>query len=73
MRITGAVEPATVSGCDVERDPIPYALETDWPVGAAGFETLQTGFAKTLSSGREHAHLACEVIVPSLNEVPDNR
>jgi hypothetical protein len=22
-----------------ERDPIPYALETDWPVGAAGFET----------------------------------
>ena len=24
----------------VERDPIPYALETDWPVGAAGFEPL---------------------------------
>jgi hypothetical protein len=23
-----------------ERDPIPYALETDWPVGAAGFEPL---------------------------------
>ncbi len=22
------------------RDPIPYALETDWPVGAAGFEPL---------------------------------
>jgi hypothetical protein len=21
-----------------ERDPIPYALETDWPVGAAGVE-----------------------------------
>ena len=21
-----------------ERDPIPYALETDWPVEAAGFE-----------------------------------
>ena len=21
-------------------DPIPYALETDWPVGAAGFEPL---------------------------------
>ncbi len=21
-----------------ERDPISYALETDWPVGAAGFE-----------------------------------
>jgi hypothetical protein len=24
----------------VTRDPIPYALETDWPVGAAGFEPL---------------------------------
>src|SRR5262245_12374684 len=23
-----------------EHDPIPYALETDWPVGAAGLETL---------------------------------
>jgi hypothetical protein len=23
-----------------ERDPIPDALETDWPVGAAGFEPL---------------------------------
>ena len=23
-----------------ERDLIPYALETDWPVGAAGFEPL---------------------------------
>src|SRR6476469_1174145 len=23
-----------------ERDPIPYALETDWPVGAGGFEPL---------------------------------
>jgi hypothetical protein len=22
------------------REPIPYALETDWPVGAAGFEPL---------------------------------
>ncbi len=22
------------------RDPISYALETDWPVGAAGFEPL---------------------------------
>ena len=26
-----------------ERDPIPYALETDWPVGAAGFEPLHLG------------------------------
>ncbi len=25
------------------RDPIPYALETDWPVGAAGFEPLHIG------------------------------
>jgi hypothetical protein len=23
-----------------ERDPIPYALETDWLAGAAGFEPL---------------------------------
>jgi hypothetical protein len=23
-----------------KRDPIPYALETDWPVGARGFEPL---------------------------------
>jgi hypothetical protein len=23
-----------------ERDPIPYALETDWPVGAVGLEPL---------------------------------
>src|SRR3954449_12835443 len=27
-------------GWQCERDPIPYALETDWPVGAAGFEPL---------------------------------
>ena len=26
-----------------ERDPIPYALETDWPVGAAGFEPPHSG------------------------------
>jgi hypothetical protein len=24
-----------------KRDPIPYALETDWPVGARGFEPLR--------------------------------
>jgi hypothetical protein len=23
-----------------KRDPIPYALETDWPLGVAGFEPL---------------------------------
>ena len=26
-----------------ERDPIPYALETDWPVEAGGFEPLHFG------------------------------
>ncbi len=44
-----------------ERDPIPYALETDWPVGAAGFEPLhiESEFAKTPSrgAGLELAHL----------------
>jgi hypothetical protein len=32
------------------RDPIPYALETDWPVGAAGFEPLhlRTGIRQVL-------------------------
>jgi hypothetical protein len=25
------------------RDPIPHALETDWLVGAAGFEPLHRG------------------------------
>jgi hypothetical protein len=36
-----------------ERDPISYALETDWPVGAAGFEPLhiRIGTTKTLSLG----------------------
>jgi hypothetical protein len=36
-----------------KRDPIPYALETDWPVGAAGLEPLhlRSQFAKTLSQG----------------------
>jgi hypothetical protein len=34
---------------------IPYALDSDWPVGAAGFEPLhlKIGIAKSLSSGRE--------------------
>ena len=38
-----------------ERDPIPYALDSDWPVGAGEFEPLhlKIGIAKTLSSGRE--------------------
>ncbi len=28
-----------------ERDPIPYALDTEWPVGAAGFEPLHFGIS----------------------------
>jgi hypothetical protein len=41
------------------RDPIPYALETDWPLEAAGFETLhlESELAKTLSLGREDSNL----------------
>ena len=27
-------------GAHFERDPIPYALDIDWPVGAGGFEPL---------------------------------
>ncbi len=36
-----------------ERDPIPYALETDCPLGAAGFEPLHLmrSCAKTLRLG----------------------
>src|SRR3954451_3710185 len=37
----------------LERDPISYALETDWPAGAAGFEPLHLGCnsPKTPSQG----------------------
>ncbi len=38
-----------------ERDPIPYALETDWPVGAAGFEPLHSGIE--IRQGFETLHL----------------
>ena len=52
------------------RDPIPYALETDWPVEAGGFEPLhlRIEFAKTLRSGREHSNvrISIEVVVPHL-------
>jgi hypothetical protein len=36
-----------------ERDLIPYALETDWPVGAGGFEPLhfRIGISRRLSAG----------------------
>jgi hypothetical protein len=45
-----------------ERDPIPYALETDWPVGAAGFEALHLrigiGPDSQFGAGESnHAHL----------------
>ena len=32
--------PPGVAARHFERDPIPYALENDWPVGAAGFEDV---------------------------------
>ncbi len=51
-----------------KRDPIPYALEADWLVGAAGFEPLhlRIKFAKTLSSGREKSNMriSSKVVVP---------
>src|SRR5258705_12790019 len=42
-----------------ERDPIPYALETDWPAGAAGFEPLHLGLqlAQDSRPGREDSNL----------------
>jgi hypothetical protein len=51
-----------------ERDPIPYALETDWPVGVAGFEPLhlRIGFAKTLRVGLEDSNLCISKSIPLL-------
>ena len=42
-----------------KRDPIPYALETDWPVGAAGFEPLHSGIEIRQDSqpGRQDSNL----------------
>jgi hypothetical protein len=53
-----APAPAQVSR-HFERDPIPYALETDWPVGAAGFEPLHLGLqlAQDSQPGREDSNL----------------
>jgi hypothetical protein len=47
-----------------ERDPIPYALETDWPLGAAGFEPLHFRIgiredSQPGAAGFEHTHLNC--------------
>ena len=42
-----------------ERDPIPYALETDWPVGAGGFEPLHVriGIRQDSQPGRRDSNL----------------
>jgi hypothetical protein len=54
------------------RDPIPYALETDWPVEAAGFEPLhlRSEFTKTLSLADrlELAHLGWQVREPPFSK-----
>jgi hypothetical protein len=34
------LEGSTTISWHFERNPIPYALKTDWPVEAAGFEPL---------------------------------
>jgi hypothetical protein len=46
-----------------ERDPIPYALDTDWPVEAGGFEPLhlRIGIPQTLSSGREDSNIRISI------------
>ncbi len=49
-----------------ERDPMPYALETDWPVGAGGFEPLhlRIEFAKDSqpgAGGLEPLHFGIEI------------
>ncbi len=40
--------PATVGAAPKRASayPVPYALETDWPVGAAGFEPLHLHFER---------------------------
>ncbi len=46
-----------------ERDPIPYALDTDWPVGAAGFEPLHLEIRSAelhLLFATKHAHGALD-------------
>jgi hypothetical protein len=48
-----------------ERDPISYALETDWPVGAAGFEPLhfrieiRQSFENPHPCGGDQANVGC--------------
>ena len=52
-------------------DSIQYALETDWPVGAAGFEPLhiESEFAKTLSPGTKTR--ICASLPPRNLAVPE--
>jgi hypothetical protein len=50
-----AMPPARGRDWHFERDPIPYALETDWPVGAAGFEPVhpnQSRWTRPTSASR---------------------
>jgi hypothetical protein len=72
------------SGLRLDRlsDLIPYALETDWPLGAAGFETLHLHYANSQGSqaragGFEPLHFRigtrAEVrILPPEPVVPEN-
>src|SRR5258708_15843315 len=52
-------ERSAVISWHFKRDPIPYALETDWPAGAAGFEPLHLGLqlAQDSRPGREDSNL----------------
>jgi hypothetical protein len=47
-----------------ERDPIPYALETDWPVGTAGLETLHFRIGVRQDSQLGAGGLNMQEIVP---------
>src|SRR4030088_2732991 len=49
---------AAARGCG-ERYPIPYALETDWPVGAGGFKPLhfRIGIRQDSQPGRRDSNL----------------
>ena len=54
-----------------ERDPISYALETDWPVGAAGFEPLHSGIeirqdSQPGAAGLETLHQESCAIAPAV-------
>jgi hypothetical protein len=38
-----------------KRDPIPYALETDWPVGAEGIRTCASRFTGARLNSRRNS------------------